>query len=231
MHVPARTFVLGDSHGGYQALLQVIERSGITLSDRLICLGDVADGWTETPELIEELMKFPYLVMIRGNHDQWLKEWLKDETKMPDIWTYQGGKNTLKAYERRTDLKKKHLDFLKKSHFYFIDEKKRLFVHGGYESGIPMEKQDKLVLMWDREIFNDRYNLDRQKQQEKDFSEIFVGHTTVFRISEKPLNIGNVWFMDTGGGHEGKLSLMNVETKEVYQSDMVQNLYRGIKAR
>ncbi len=41
-----RTFVLGDVHGAARALKQVLERSSFDYSaDRLVCLGDVADGW------------------------------------------------------------------------------------------------------------------------------------------------------------------------------------------
>ena len=41
-----KTFVMGDSHGAYKAFLQVMERSGFDYeNDRLICLGDVSDGW------------------------------------------------------------------------------------------------------------------------------------------------------------------------------------------
>jgi len=40
-----------------------------------------------------------------------------------------------------------------------------------------------------------------------------------------PVKFGNVWIMDTGGGYEGVLSLMDVESKEIFQSDKVSELY------
>ena len=59
---------MGDSHGAYKAFLQVMERSGFDYeNDRLICLGDVSDGWPEVPELVEELLKIKNLVWVRGN--------------------------------------------------------------------------------------------------------------------------------------------------------------------
>ena len=40
-----RTFVMGDIHGAYNALLQCLKRSGFDYeNDQLIQLGDVADG-------------------------------------------------------------------------------------------------------------------------------------------------------------------------------------------
>lgn len=80
-----RTLVMGDCHGGYRALLQVFERSKFDYdNDKLIFVGDVSDGWVESYECLEELMKIKNLVFVRGNHDQWLKDWLK-EGKRPDV--------------------------------------------------------------------------------------------------------------------------------------------------
>lgn len=74
-------FAVGDIHGGYKALKQVIERSGINKeTDTLICLGDVADGWSEVPECFEELLTFQNLIYIIGNHDAWMLQYLPRQT-------------------------------------------------------------------------------------------------------------------------------------------------------
>ena len=225
-----KIFVLGDSHGGYKAFLQVMERSGFDYKkDHLISLGDLADGWTETPELIEELLKVKNLIVTIGNHDFWVLNWLKDEKNKPDIWTMQGGYNTQIGYERRPDLKKKHLKFLKSLPYYYIDEKNRLFVHGGFKPGEHPKDTDKEYLMWDRQLWENRYNSKPKREAMMQFEEVYVGHTSIYRFSHKPIKYGNVWFMDTGGGFEGKLSIMDVDTKEVFQSDMVKDLYPEVR--
>ena len=51
---------------------------------------------------------------------------------------------------------------------------------------------------------------------------------------EKPderVHVSNVWAMDQGGGFEGKLSIINVKTKEYFQSDLVKDLYPNHKGR
>jgi len=223
-----KTFVLGDLHGGYKALMQVLERSRFDYeNDRLISLGDIADGWTEVVECFDELFKIKNFVMVRGNHDQWLKKWL-ERGETPDIWVMQGGQNTLASYARYGQpTKNRHLGFLKTTKHWFIDEKNRLYVHGGYIDGVPLEKQDKMDLMWSR-----RFKEQPQLCEEvKDFAEVFIGHTTIWRISQLPIKAGRVVFMDTGGGWEGKLSLMNVDTRDVFQSDLVQDLYPDVRPR
>ena len=223
-----RTFVLGDLHGGYKALMQVLERSGFDYEkDRLISLGDIADGWTEVVECFEEFFKMKHFVMVRGNHDQWLKNYLQKGEK-PDVWTMQGGLNTLKAYESVGETtRNRHLGFLKTTKHYFVDEKNRLYVHGGFINGVPIEEQDKMDLMWSR-----RFREQPQLCEEvTDYAEVFIGHRTIWRISPVPFKVGRVTFMDTGGGWEGKLSMMNVDSKTVYQSDLVAELYPNVRPR
>jgi serine/threonine protein phosphatase 1 len=41
----------------------------------------------------------------------------------------------------------------------------------------------------------------------------------------------NVWNMDTGAAFTGRLSVMDVDTKEFFQSDVVQGLYPGETGR
>jgi serine/threonine protein phosphatase 1 len=36
-----------------------------------------------------------------------------------------------------------------------------------------------------------------------------------------------VWNIDTGAGWSGKLTIMNVDTKEYWQSDLISELYKN----
>jgi serine/threonine protein phosphatase 1 len=222
-----RTLVLGDVHGGLRSLLQCLERSQFDYNkDRLIVLGDVADGWTEVAECFEELFRVKNLVYIRGNHDSWLKDWLK-EGKKPLVWTMQGGENTMKSYFKLDhDKWKVHASFLKKAPFFFVDEKNRLYVHGGIKPDTLAEDNDKMYAQWDRDLWNLR------PQTCKYYNEVFVGHTSIYNAGGGlPQNHGNVWFLDTGGGWEGKLTIMDPDTKQFWQSDVVSSLYPEDRGR
>jgi len=222
-----KTFVIGDIHGAYRALRQCLERSGFDYEkDRLIVLGDVADGWREVAESFEELLKIRNLVYVRGNHDQWLAQWL-EYGEQPLIWTIQGGQNSIRSYLENPELMKKHLDFLKRTKCYFMDEEKRVYVHGGIKPDTPVEETEEQYLMWDRDLFVYRHEYDEIAR----YKEVYVGHTSIWRESHEPLNHGNVYFMDTGGGWEGKVSIMDVKTKQFWQSDVVTHLYPGERGR
>lgn len=225
-----KTFVLGDIHGAYKALMQCYQRSGFDpVNDRLIFLGDAVDGWSESPECVEELMKVKNLVYLLGNHDIWLIEWLLYDAR-PPLWLDQGGRATIAAYEKPEWQEKRaaHLEFLIAGKFYYIDGENRLFVHGGIEPGVPMEKQDENLLVWDR-------SLTRRTSGVCGFREVFIGHSpTITEGVAEPLNFGgkdNIWRLDTGAGWWGRLTIMDVATRGYWQSDPVTELYPGEEGR
>lgn len=226
----SKTFCVGDIHGGYLSLTQCLQRSKFDYQqDTLICLGDVVDGWPETPQCIEELLKIKNLIYIMGNHDKWAYTWFKTGQE-PLIWTTQGGQATIGAYAKHLDLKERHENFFgpanpfmsSKVIPYHIDEQNRLFVHGGCNPSIPIERQLQEDLYWDRTLFHEAIAVETVHKQ---YKEIYIGHTTTWGISKIPLKLGNVWMMDQGGGYEGKLSIINVDTHEFWQSDNVNLLY------
>lgn len=52
-----RTLAIGDIHGGFKALKQVLERANVTEKDTLIFLGDYVDGWSESSQIIQFLIE------------------------------------------------------------------------------------------------------------------------------------------------------------------------------
>lgn len=240
-----RTLVIGDIHGAYRALIQCLDRSGFDKKkDRLICLGDVADGWSEVVDSVEELMTIENLIYVLGNHDNWLRNWLKFGTS-EYMWLSQGGQASVASYLRAfeqdgTEVGKKHEEFFNKSVFHFVDEENRLFVHGGFQWKYPIEDTDPYQRMWDRHLFETAvyWELMSKRTQEPAFKvelykEIFIGHTTTsYQWTDvKPVHVSNVWNLDQGAGWEGKLTIMDVDTKEYWQSDDVKNLYPDEKGR
>lgn len=66
----------------------------------------------------------------------------------------------------------------------------------------------------------------------EEFKEVYIGHTsTQFWGEDKPMQAANIWNLDTGGGWFGKISIMDVDTKEFWQSDSGKELYPEFKGR
>src|SRR4051812_34916622 len=120
-----RTLVIGDIHGALIALRQVLERAHVDRSDRIIFLGDYADGWSQTPQLLDFLMELRQThqcIFMRGNHDELLWQWLNGANENV-LWNKHGGGVTIQAYENiDADGRKKHIDFLETLHDYHLDQ-------------------------------------------------------------------------------------------------------------
>lgn len=239
-----RTLVIGDIHGGLRALHQVLERANVSTEDKLIFLGDYVDGWSQSPQVIDfliELQKTHDAVCIRGNHDELLREWLQDN-KDNEQWHQHGGEATVLAYESvDEETKKEHVKFLESLKDYYLDEQNRMFIHAGFTNmnGVNYEYFPKLFY-WDRTLWETALALDPKIKSDHPYypkrftlyNEVFIGHTPVSRIGETtPVQKANIWNIDTSAAFKGPLTIMDVETKEFWQSELLPSLYPTEKGR
>lgn len=239
-----RTIVFGDIHGGLKALLQLLDRIDYSENERLIFLGDYVDGWSQSAQVIDFLMDLSQkqeCIFIRGNHDAWCHEWLQNDV-VNEIWFMHGRKSTIESYQD-IDLprKQKHLDFFKNMKDYFVDENNNLFIHAGFSSMHGPEKEHyQTNFSWDRTLWEMALTMDKRIQKDSNlypkrlllFNEIYIGHTPTLHYDvEVPMQGCNVWNVDTGAGFYGKFTCINIETKEFWQSDVVQTLYPDEKGR
>jgi len=227
-----RKFVIGDIHGAFRALKQCLERASFNYTDdQLIALGDLCDGWPEVNKVIDELQQIPNLKLILGNHDSWALQWMLEGTK-EHTWMQQGGNATIKSYPG--EVPGSHVAMLKNAQLYHIDENS-VFVHGGFRPDEPLNQQNEDIFLWDRVLVREVILLAEQNSSVKvsDYDEIFVGHTPTLNFgTDEPIHAGNLWMMDTGAGWPGgRLTLMDLETRELYFSDRVDLLYPEERGR
>ncbi|PTX60626.1 serine/threonine protein phosphatase 1 [Kordia periserrulae] len=241
-----RTLAIGDIHGGLKALTQVLKRANVTSDDTLIFLGDYVDGWSESAELIAFLIDLrtrQQCIFIRGNHDVWCHEWLLDG-HIPEVWYIHGGKETLESYARVDYDKEQHVQFYNNLENYYIDSQNRLFLHAGFTAIDGVEKEvfyknfffdrtlietallaEKLSI---ENLSNPKYALERFDQ----YTEIYIGHTPTIKFNRTtPTKALNLWNVDTGAAFTGKLSILDIDTKEFWQSDPLPELYPTEKGR
>lgn len=160
----------------------------------------------------------------------------------PHIWLSQGGMESFKSYQGilNSDLSENHRKFLSSLPYYLeIDDK--LFLHGGLyvstTSGINIREQRIEDLIWNRELFQDiayavKYN-SNPNLNISPYKEIYIGHTTTQMVQPDftPVFGYNVYLLDQGAGWDGKLTVMDIDTKEWWQSNFVPELYPEVKGR
>lgn len=244
-----KTYVLGDVHGNYKGLKQCLLISNFDYeNDVLISLGDIVDGFSESFECVTELLKIKNLIAIRGNHDVIFHHWMTTGKHMFG-WVH-GANNTAQSYANHADrdvhvlpemggyktnltvvdIPRSHKDFFNNQVDYYIDDKNRGFVHAGFihPQGLGYCEADNYH--WSRELW-EYYSLEVEAGASHlqcfAHKEVFIGHTPTIIINKStPVSRGRITNMDTGGGYrEGRVSVMNVDTHEFWQSDKGSDLY------
>lgn len=244
-----RTFVLGDIHGAYKALVQCLERSNFDYEkDTLIQLGDVVDGHSEVYECVEELLKIKNLIAIKGNHDEWFNEFIQTDFH-PVSWAY-GGKGTIESYLKYKDGKRvciakgsgfktslnssdippHHRQFFQNQKLYHIIDNNTCFVHAGFDRYLDFYDQSEKNYYWDRLLWTEALNHEINNLKDTfemvtQFNEIYLGHTSTLNFgSDQPMKALNILNLDTGAGSTGRLTIMDIDSKEIWQSDPLHEL-------
>lgn len=231
-----KIYVLGDVHGNARALEQVYERSPFRPErDTLIFLGDVVDGYPEAPRAIDLLLECNNVIPILGNHDQWAYQWATKGI-IPEAWRTQGGQATIDAYRRYGEdnpfargggIPDEHILFLERArrHRWWTWSEK-LFVHAGIDPNRNLASQRAEDLIWNRRLV-EMSRSGRDLDLPGHIEEVFVGHTTTQLVhdDDKPYVVEGVWMLDTGAGWDGRLTIMDTDSYEYWQSDPASELY------
>ena len=236
-----RTLTIGDIHSGKKGLQQVLDRANVTEQDHLIFLGDYVDGWSDAHQTIDFLitLRDQYnCTFIRGNHDDLCLNYLT-KSEAPENWLLHGGKATKDSYDGLEPTHKElHIAFLQNLEDYRIDHQNRLFLHAGFTNlrGVEQEYFSKMFY-WDRTLWELSKVVERTADEElpprlKRYNEIFIGHTPISKDSfVSPQRAANVWNLDPGAVFMGGVTILDVNTKEYWQSSPLNELYQGETGR
>lgn len=239
-----RTIVIGDIHGGFKALKQLLDRIKISETDQLIFLGDYVDGWSESFEVVDFLISLSRKrtnhhhtapIFLRGNHDALVLDYLVNNFR-DENWLKHGGNSTIASYKNRSKQEiQTHVDFLTNGLKDYLELDENGFFHAGFQNlKGPKYEYYPNVVYWDRTLWEVACALNPTIKKEdslypdrlKLYKEIFIGHTPTSRLGIlEPLRKVNVWNLDTAAAYMGPLSALCVETKEVWQSDPVHTFY------
>jgi len=219
-----RIYAISDIHGRADLLEQmftVIDRDLRTLgSTRAIhvFLGDYIDRGPEscrTIDLLIERGRKHESVFLKGNHEAFLFDVLKEPSQLQD-WKEYGGLQTLTSYGLRPSLNPdsaEQLALIRQLTTAIPPDQRRFFnslrlrfvcgdfffVHAGVKPGVPLAKQQEHDLLWIREEF---------LASEEPFGKYIVhGHTPV-REPDLRFNRANI---DTGAYATGNLTLLTIQ--------------------
>ncbi len=124
--------MIGDVHGAYKALREVLRKMSFSDSDELYFTGDAADGYPDVYRCLCLFREIRHFHPVIGNHDAWLQNWLAIGSD-PSIWLRQGGAVTVESFRLAHCRQPERLDMAEflASWPYAIDTGKEYICHGG----------------------------------------------------------------------------------------------------
>jgi len=214
--MPSRRIIIGDVHGQYDPLLQLIEAIAPQEKEPVYFLGDLIDRGPNSAQVVEFVRQHRYRCLL-GNHEQMLLEVLGSQRMIGEMlagWLYNGGNNTLFSYNHK--IPQDHIDWLKTLPLY-LDLGDIWLVHAGVHPHLPLEEQDAAHFCWIRDEFH--------SMPEPFFSDklIITGHTITFTfpgVNPGQLVAGAGWLdIDTGAyhSHSNWLTGLDITNRLVYQ--------------
>lgn len=226
------TFVLGDLHGNFKGLSQLFQKTNFNYKeDVLFFIGDLLDGHANDSVLcLEELSKIDNFFPCVGNHDLWLKYWL-ETGKVNKTWLKSGAERTLTNLLQCKNYRELLTAYFKKTKYWY-SYKQFFLCHAGFDTRKSVTNQKEINFAINRSLFQKAIVADAQNKKLKfnftnvnfNFDSVIIGHTPT--VSHKPEFVSNVINIDTGSANGGKLTMLNLNTLEYFQSELTKKLYK-----
>ncbi len=206
-----KIFAVGDIHGLYGKLKDLIEMLPLENKDLLIFLGDYIDRGFENKKVIDFLIDLKKkreegtTIFLKGNHEKMFLDYI--DGKNIELFFYNGGRETVKSYSERGDffVPEEHLNFFKNLLPYYETES-YIFVHAGLKPGISIENQSEDDMCWIRgDFIFSEYNFGKK---------VIFGHTPskTFMPYFDKYKVG----IDTGAIYGGFLSAIMLPEEKIF---------------
>ncbi|MGB7958230.1 MAG: metallophosphoesterase [Minisyncoccia bacterium] len=132
------TIVFGDAHGCYEQILALMDLIGPSADDLVISVGDFVDRGPDSPACVEFIKNHG---SVMGNH-----EYKHVRFRQGILEALSPSQMQARAQFRSEEEYGAAVDFMAILPFY-LDLPEATIVHAGLEYGIPMNEQDRIVLV------------------------------------------------------------------------------------
>lgn len=218
-----KVFAIGDIHGCYRELNELLDQLPLDQNSTLIFLGDYVDRGPNSRAVIDTIldMQSKYkTITLMGNHEAMMLDFFTDPSSASAaFFIFNGGSSTLASYvmdDQEYHIPDSHMNFLRNLQLHYETDT-HFFVH----AGVP---EIKLAKLQDSEHMQD-YIWIRKKFLESNFAweKIIVhGHSPVPQVEIKPNRI----CLDTGCVFNGYLTAMEMNSGAVYQVRAIEDIPR-----
>lgn len=192
-----RTVIIGDIHGCFEELLELIEKVDLRPDDVLVSVGDLVDRGPAPGDVVRLFRERPNSVVVMGKHER---------KHVRGIFSYAQEITRLQLGDRYAET----VDWMGTLPYYFENGYVRV-VHAAMLSGVPLAEQKEEILCGstsgERELttlFPNSYWHDHYT----DAKPVVFGHHVTGR--EPMIRDGRIFGLDTGACHGWNLTALCV---------------------
>lgn len=129
----ARTIVIGDIHGCYDEVVELLQKLTFGLDDRVVAVGDLTVKGPKDRDVLDLFSNDSRFASVVGNHDLALvRQWRGEENSLTPSQS--------RAFNQLAQGGARYFDYLASLPFT-IDLKSHIVVHAGLRPGIPVNEQ------------------------------------------------------------------------------------------
>lgn len=229
-----RTILVGDVHGCLEELKDLLDKLKYSSADRLILLGDLVDKGPD-PVGVLRFARSQRIECVLGNHDEKHVRWRKHEQRSKGTGKANPMVFTPRQKEENALFSEEDLAWIKALPLFIrLEEEggtKWVFLHGGLQAGIPIEKQDpgRIIRLRYLDEEGDPVLLDKDgnppegsifwTERWKGPESVVYGHV-VHSLESPRLDSfpgGMCLGLDTGCCHGGALTALVLPSREIVQ--------------
>lgn len=200
----SRTIVVGDLHGCYDELMELLDKVGFSSDDRVVAVGDLITKGPKNREVLELFISDERFSSVIGNHDLALRRrWYGEEI---DLKPAQ--KETYKELKADKDRYATYFNGLP----FIIDLETHLVVHAGLRPNVELHSQTTGDLTRLRTL-----GADRESEDGIPWYQVYSGDKIVIFghwPSPEPRRAKNAIGLDTGCVYGHNLTGYIIETDE-----------------
>ncbi len=208
-----RTVVIGDIHGCFDELIELLEKVQLTDDDFVLSLGDIVDRGNKSKEVYQFFKHRNNAKVLVGNHER--KHQNKVLSYAQEIVKVQFGNE----YEE-------FLDWISTlDYFYETDE--AIIVHAAFEHDKTIQQQKEEVLSGST---SGERHLAKKYGTEQYWNDFYQGTKPIIYghhiVGDTPKIKHNTYGIDTGACHGGYLTAVELPTFKIYQVKVQQDYWQ-----
>src|SRR3989338_2025090 len=208
-----KTFVIGDIHGCYNELIELLQQMNVEENDLVISLGDILDRGPKSFEVYNFFRSRKNAHVLMGNHERkhlnGMLNYAQEIVKIQFGNEYESLISWIKALP------------------YHYELEEALIVHAAFEHDQVLEKQREDVLCGSTS--GERY-LEKKYPENTFWSDFYSGEKTIVYghhvVGDSPKFLNNTLGIDTGCCHGGKLTAVEFPGSIIHQVQSEKNYWK-----